>query len=136
MQSGPVKSVIKEMKAIISDLEVLVQKYPHLYVEQTWDGDKYFTPDVNKIVDSFEKVSAGGYFFYIKEGNTKIYADPMGCDTETDEGYEYDWLPEIVDSEINPAVLVKLMRKINSKYVGSDVYYKILPYLKDWFNKY
>src|ERR1700690_728474 len=114
--TGPGAEVINNLEAKILELKILGKKYPHLRIESTWEDERYVTCDVNKTVDQFEHVSASGYNFYLLDGNYKIYADPSGCYTETDEGYEFNWLPEIIDDEINPLVLIRLMRHINSMY--------------------
>lgn len=125
------------MKKQLEEMEKLVKKYPNIQAEYDWDDNQiYFTSNVNKIVDSFDEMGNGGYNFYIQDGDYKIYADPRGAYTETDAGYEYDWLPEIVDDEINPALLVKLMRHINSIYLYNKDYQRKMPYLKEWFEKY
>lgn len=116
-------------------MEELLKKYPDLQKEYYDDREIYFTPMVNTIVNQFEE-QGGGFVFYIQEGNYKIYADPRGCYTVTDTGYEYDWLNEIINDEINPEILVKVMRHVNSKYLTDKDYHRKMPYLKEWLSKY
>jgi hypothetical protein len=138
MNSGPLPVVLQEMKYKINYYSDLLDKYPHLHIEQTWDGERLFTKDVNQIITSFEPVGSMGFDFYCfdEQFKTKIYADPSGVNVCTDEYYEVDWLPELFPDNLNPKVLVDLMKEINSHYINNSYYHDKLPILKEWFNKF
>lgn len=117
-------------------MEELRKKYPSIQSECLDSVIRYYTPDVNEIVDQFIEVYPDKFELFIQDGPHKIYADPRGVHPKTDTGLEYNWLPEIVDDEINPALLVKIMRHINSHYLTDKYYQKKMPYIKEWLNKY
>lgn len=136
MDFGPVPFAIQDLKDRLNFLADLLAKYPNLYVQPTWDGEMFFTRDVNKQVTHFEQVDPMAYNFYLEDEQfkVKIYADPPSVNVFSHTGFEMDWIVEIILDEINPKVLVDLMKKVNSKYLTEPN--KKVPYINMWLEKY
>jgi len=137
-ESGPVPVVIQSLKDRIEYLEKCLQIYPNLMINPDWESGEYLSStDVNKKADQFKAVGYGFHFFYYdKKLKQNIFTYPIGVNVYTDEWYELDWLPELLEDEINPKVLVKLMRHVGSHYISNDYYHKKMPFIPDWLKKY
>jgi hypothetical protein len=133
-----VKDIISIKEKELQKLSNVYFNYPDARVEFSPLGNIFVTDEANKIVNCLEEIIPNEkYAFYFLRNGIKMYADPYSITVKTGvgDGYELEWLSEVIC--INPAILVQLMEKINSRYITNLYFYqKRYPQLKKWISAY
>jgi len=130
-----IKNLINCKKTELDNLNKIYKLYPNVSINYSPNGIIFTDSSLNKKVDTLETIVPGIKFgFYYKFNDVKIYSDP--CNVVVSNGYtEINWLGNC--SEINPKLIISLMKKIKSFYLHDFIYQSFrFPSLIKWIAQY